>query len=358
MSFLSRREFLRASAVTFGSVTVSTALTACMQTKNVSQALTPASFNHGVASGDPLADSVILWTRAEPQDGVITVSLAWEVASDPAFNHIIRSGLLNTDASKDFTVKLDLKELTPGSHYFYRFISGNNVSPVGKTKTLPTDDVTQVKFAVFSCANYPAGYFNVYQEAAKTADLDVVLHLGDYLYEYPMGGYGTENAEKIGRALAKDNDTELLTLTDYRKRYGLYRTDKGLQALHGAAPFIVVWDDHEITNDTWHSGAENHNQGEGDFFQRRAAAIQAYYEWLPIRPPQGEDNPHIYRSFDFGKLISLHMLDTRVIARDKQLEYADFRNTVNGQFDGQGFTAALSDKDRTLLGKEQFFLVT
>ena len=250
MSFLSRRDFLRASAATMGSISVSTALTGCVKTPQ-SHGLTPAAFNHGVASGDPLATSVILWARAEPQEGVKTVSLAWEVAEDKAFKKIIRSGLLKTDASKDFTVKLDLQDLKPASEYFYRFVSGNQVSSVGRTKTLPQGQVDKVKFAVFSCANYPAGYFNVYQDASKVEELDAVLHLGDYLYEYPMGGYATENAEQIGRALAEDNQGEILTLQDYRKRYATYRTDNGLQALHSAAPFIVVWDDHEISNDTW-----------------------------------------------------------------------------------------------------------
>jgi alkaline phosphatase D len=183
-------------------------------------------------------------------------------------------------------------------------------------------------------------------------NIDVVLHLGDYIYEYAADGYATDQAEQIGRSPDANNLTEVITLDDYRHRYALYRTDTGLQAIHAAAPFIAVWDDHEITNDTYKAGAQNHNEGEGDFFVRRANAIQAYYEWLPIRPPYGEGSPQIYRRFDFGNLLSLHMLDTRIIGRDKQLIYQDFTDN-QGVMNVDAFTNALTSADRTLLGRAQ-----
>lgn len=362
MPITSRREFLKLSAgLSVGSafaLAVSTSLTGCAALQKKS--LSDIEFNHGVASGDPLSDALIIWTRVSRSQNSEQVSAvaAWELATDAEFKNIIRSGVEKTDKSRDFTIKIDVQDLQANTEYFYRFVGLNSVSPVGRAKTLPIDNVEQVKMVVVSCSNYPAGYFNAYSDAAKQDNLDVVLHLGDYIYEYPMGGYATENAEKIGRQLAADNSDEIITLSDYRKRYAIYKTDKGLQSLHAAAPFIAVWDDHEVTNDTYKSGAENHNENEGDFFKRRAAAIQAYYEWLPIRPPMGEQNPHIYRTFDFGNLLSLHMLDTRVIARDKQLEYKHFIDASTKKVDVVKFAQALNDPKRKLLGKRQLNWLT
>jgi len=348
---LTRRNFIRAALAASGGVLVSTPLQAMTRPELPSE----VTFEHGVASGDPLQDAVILWTRATPLKNRAPagpVKVTWELARDSAFTDVLRRGSVETDLARDYTIKIDVRGLKPGSRYFYRFVGASEQSPVGRTRTLPEDDVEQVKLAVFSCSNYPAGYFNAYQLAAQSDDWDAVLHLGDYIYEYPADGYATERSVEIGRALPEDNGGEILTLTDYRKRYALYRTDVGLQALHAAAPFIAVWDDHEITNDTWKGGAQNHNEGEGDFFARRAAAVQAYYEWLPIRPPQGERNPQIYRSFRFGDLVDLHMLDTRVIGRDRQIDFAAYIGE-DGAFDGRAFTAALADPERSLLGQSQ-----
>src|SRR5690606_4921645 len=221
--------------------------------------------------------------------------------------------------------KVDVLDLLPGSTYHYRFRAAGRLSPAGVTRTLPQGSVAQVKFAVLSCSNYPAGYFNVYAEAAKEQGLDAVLHLGDYLYEYDSQGYAGGDAEAMGRLLPANNDVELLTLLDYRRRYAHYRTDGDLQSLHATAPFIAVWDDHEIANDTWREGAENHDPAtEGDFLARKLQALQAYFEWMPVRPATPGDEEIIYRSFDFGDLVSLHMLDTRVIGRDEQINYADY----------------------------------
>ena len=350
MSNFNRREFLRIAAATSGSLVVSTQLTGCASLPD--KKLSNATFTHGVASGDPLADSVILWSRAIPANPQEHIQLRYEVSLDDNFSQIIRSGLVTSNADKDFTVKVDVTGLDAGVSYYYRFVAADNQSLVGRTKTLPRGNVSELNLAVFSCSNYPAGYFNAYMDAAKRTDIDVVLHLGDYIYEYQMGGYATGKAKEIGRELAADNQDEILGLSDYRKRYALYRTDNGLLALHAAQPFIVVWDDHEVCNDTWREGAQNHNQGEGDYFERRAAAVQAYYEWLPIRPPMGEGHPQIYRSFDFGDLLSLHMLDTRLIARDKQMKYNSYKTAAG--FDGPRFEQDISAPDRALIGKQQF----
>ncbi|MBH0016397.1 alkaline phosphatase D family protein [Pseudoalteromonas sp. NGC95] len=357
MTLSSRRNFLKTSAASIFTVAVSSAITGCAQTL-INKPLSAIEFKHGVASGDPLSHALIIWTRATTSQSNFEVTVAWELASDSQFKNIIRSGQEQTDKSRDFTIKIDVQELAPNTEYFYRFMGVNTQSPIGRAKTLPINNVEQIKMAVVSCSNYPAGYFNAYTDAAKQKDLDVVLHLGDYIYEYPMGGYATENAEKIGRQLAADNSGEIITLSDYRKRYAIYRTDQGLQALHAAAPFIAIWDDHEVTNDTYKSGAENHTPDEGDFFKRRAAAIQAYYEWLPIRPPMGEQSPQIYRTFDFGNLISLHMLDTRVIARDKQLAYSDYKNPETKQMDVARFVSDLNNQNRHLLGNTQLNWLT
>lgn len=277
-----------------------------------------AGFTHGVASGDPLADRVILWTRFVPSGGTATnATVAWEVASDNAFNTIISHGTAKTGPKQDFTVKVDAKGLSPASRYFYRFSAEGQQSPVGQTKTLPSTGAKHASMAVISCANYPQGFFNVYRELASR-NVDMILHLGDYIYEYADGVYSNDAAVANGRAIKPKN--ELVVIEDYRTRYALYRGDPDLQAAHAAHPFICVWDDHEICNNTWKAGAENHNEDEGDFEARKEAAIRAYHEWMPIRDNKaGKDK--IFRTFDIGGLASLIMLDTRLYGRDKQLEY-------------------------------------
>lgn len=303
-------------------------------------------FAHGVASGDPLADRVILWTRLSTSANA--VDLRWEVAADAAFANIVASGRASTDAAHDHTVKVDAMGLAAATRYWYRFSVGEQRSPVGRTKTLPSGNVQQVRLAVFSCANYPAGYFNVYAEAAKRDDLDASVHLGDYLYEYARGEYGGEGAAARGREAEPAGET--ITLADYRRRHAQYKTDASAQALHAVAPMIAVWDDHEVANDAWRDGAENHQPAtEGAYAARRAAALQAYHEWMPTRV--SGDGSHIYRSFDFGNLLSLHMLDTRLIGRDRQLNYADYFTPAG--IDAAAFTAALADPQRQLLGTSQ-----
>jgi alkaline phosphatase D len=278
-----------------------------------------AHFTHGIASGDPLQDRVILWTRVIPGNGQDHhISGSWEVSKDSTFQSIISSGTFKTSAEHDYTVKVDATGLTAGNQYYYRFVAKGINSPIGKTKTLPSNSVKDLKFAVVSCSNYPQGYFNVYGEIAKR-DFDAVLHLGDYIYEYAEGVYSNPEAIEKGRSVKPTH--EITKLEDYRMRYGIYRTDEDLQAIHQAHPFINVWDDHEIANDTWENGAENHTEDEGPFGARRRAAIQAFYEWLPIRENDPDLTGEIYRTFNFGDLASLIMLDTRLIGRDEQLSY-------------------------------------
>jgi alkaline phosphatase D len=308
----------------------------------------PADFNHGVASGDPLTDRVILWTRVTPtaEDGDVQVE--WQIASDAEFANIIAEGAGATTADVDYTVKVDAEGLQAGTTYYYRFMTGDKTSPTGKTRTLPQGAVAAASFAVVSCSNYPAGFFNVYREVANQ-DVDAVLHLGDYLYEYSADGYASERAIELGRVVEPAN--EIITLSDYRTRYAQYHRDEDLQAAHAAHPFIVVWDDHEVANDAWQNGAQNHNPDtEGSFADRRLAAIQAWHEWLPVRPPTTMDDI-IYRRLQYGDLLDLLMLDTRHVGRNEQLDYPDF--ATGGIIDVDAVRAAMADGSRTILGGEQ-----
>ena len=332
---LNRRQFLTVSATMLGALAVRGMPV---------NAAAAAHFTHGVASGDPLQDRVILWTRVLPGSGrAETVNVQWQVASDQRFDNLIATGGTQTGPERDFTVKVDASGLQPGLSYFYRFIVDGVISPVGRTRTLPSAGIAQARLAVVSCSNYPQGYFNVYREIANR-DCDAVLHLGDYIYEYAQGGYA--NPEMLDKGRHVQPEHEIVSLEDYRMRYGLYRSDADLQAVHQAHPFICVWDDHEITNNTFKTGAQNHNpdRGEGEFDDRRHAAIQAFYEWLPIREQSSIDDGIIYRSFDIGDLATLIMLDTRLVARDEQLTH-DMNIDV--------LRRSLADPSRTLLGSTQ-----
>ena len=350
MKRLTRRDFLKASAMGMGAVVISTGLAGCVLDSSDKRTI---SFTHGVASGDPLADGVMLWTRAAPATGSAPVGVAWEVSTDEGFENLVHSGTAEATEAHDFTVKVDVRGLAPGQSYYYRFQTTDRQSPVGVTRTLPEGSIDSVRLAVVSCANYPAGYFNVYGEISKQNDLDAVGHLGDYIYEYSSdsSSHAAQDAQALGRTFSEDNNLELIELVDYRRRYAAYRADPDLQSLHARVPFIVVWDDHEVANDTWEEGAENHNDGEGDFTERKLNALKAYFEWMPIRPVIEGSDEAIFRTFRFGNLVDLHMLDTRIIGRDQQLDYMDY-------FTGEGldaarFTADVGSQNRTLLGAEQ-----
>lgn len=278
------------------------------------------AFNHGVASGDPREDRVIIWTRVTPEaEGPVPVR--WIVARDRDLNDVVKTGILEANDTRDYTLKADVFGLRPGAPYFYGFRAGDQQSPVGLTRTLPRGRVDQMKLAVVSCASFSHGFFNAYEAIGAREDVDLVVHLGDYIYEYGLSGYGGDVAIALGRI--PQPEVELNSLQDYRRRHAQYKTERELQAAHAVAPWITVWDDHEIANNTWSGGAENHNEGEGEWANRKAAALQAYYEWMPIREPEsGRALEAINRSYRFGDLFTLIMLETRLLARTKQLDYA------------------------------------
>ena len=304
MSPISRREFLAASAA-LG------ALPLIRGAEPRAPVLDPP-FLHGVASGDPLADRVILWTRVSPVGARGPVLVAWELARDPRFTRTVARGEAETGATRDFTVKVDVSGLEPGTTYYYRFTIAGSRSPVGRTRTLPEAGVSRVRLGVVSCANLSYGYFNAYACLARRAELDAVLHLGDYLYE----GRGRRNASERVPVPAG----ETVALEDYRERHAQYKADPDAQDVHRQHPFIVVWDDHEISDNAWTGGALGHDpKREGDWLVRRAAALQAYFEWMPIRENRETQERRIYRTFRFGALADLIMLDTRIVGRDKQV---------------------------------------
>ncbi|MFD9522769.1 alkaline phosphatase D family protein [Streptomyces sp. NPDC059979] len=297
-------------------------------------------FLHGVASGDPLPDGVLLWTRVTPTSEAVpgsglgpAVQVGWEVASDQAFSRIVAGGTVTASAATDHTVKVDVRGLQPQTPYWYRFTAGSAVSPAGRTLTTPGHDVTTsgVRFGVVSCANWESGYFSAYRHLAARTDLHAVLHLGDYIYEYQTGGY--PEAKYVVRQ--HEPKHEIVSLADYRARHGKYKTDTDLQALHRAHPVIAIWDDHEFADDTWSGGADNHTPGtEGEWAARAAAAKQAYFEWMPVRTSIAGT---VYRRLRFGTLADLHLLDLRSF-RSQQVK------TGSGSVD---------DPERTITGRAQ-----
>ncbi len=284
-------------------------------------------FRHGVSSGDPLADRVVIWTRISTDVERDAVDVAWQVSTS---GRVVREGATTTTAASDWTLKVDVDGLTPATDYTYTFTALGHESVIGQTRTLPTDGTAPVRLAVTSCSNWIAGHFNAYASIAAI-DVDAVIHLGDYLYEY-----GNERAAGERR---HDPDHEIVTLDDYRKRHAQYKTDPALMRLHARHPMIAVWDDHESANNSWRDGAQNHQTEEGDWAVRKAAAIQAYFEWMPIRGFPTEPEARIFRRFRFGDVVDLHMLDTRLYGRDQQATRGDAQ-TIN-------------DPARTILGSEQ-----
>lgn len=285
-------------------------------------------FYHGVASGDPLADRVIIWTRVTPEDSVARIPVEWEISESPEFTAVYKSDTLSTTPARDYTVKVDVADLKPGSVYYYRFKALGGTSPVGRTKTSPITSIDSLKLAVVSCANWEWGYFNPYEKIADRKDVDAVLHLGDYIYEYGRGKYGDTTIRK------NLPPYEIISLSDYRTRHASYRTDKGLRLMTQQHPLIAIWDDHEVANDSYKSGAQNHQADkEGDYQKRKDAAKQAYYEWIPIR-----ENTRLYRSFSYGPMADILMLDERLEGRTKPVD---------------SLTDPRYNDDRTMLGAEQ-----
>ncbi len=310
------------------------------------------AFRHGVASGDPLADRVIVWTRVTTRSRR-TLRVGWRLASDPLMQTIVQQGEARTGPSRDFTVKVDVTGLSPDQTYYYQFIANNESSPIGRTRTLPVGAVDKVRLAVCSCSNFAFGFFSAYGHIAARADLNGFMHLGDYIYEYANGTFG--DGEAIGRQPFPNRET--VSLTDYRQRHAQYKSDIHLQECHRQHPAFCVWDDHEFTNDAWRGGAENHQPDEGDWFVRKARALRAYFEWMPIRQTSRvlrADN--IFRSFKFGQLADLSLLETRVSARDQQLP--PVLNILTGELlvppeQIPGILAQAFDPARELLGRGQ-----
>jgi alkaline phosphatase D len=284
-------------------------------------------FRHGVASGDPLQTRVMLWSAITPkgQSPAITV----QVSQDPDFKQVVWSAPaeIRPALAVEGTIplKIEAMSLRPGTDYFYRFVEkGGEVSPVGRTRTLALGHVEAMTLALVSCSNHPAGYFHAYRHIADSAPVDVVIHMGDYIYEYGLGGFATKDAKALGRV--PEPVHECVSLDDYRRRYAQYHRDPDLQDAHAAAPWIITWDDHESANDSWKGGAQNHQPGkEGKWAVREAASLSAFYEWTPTREPApGEPRSAFWRNFEFGDLASLTMLETRLSARSEQVDWKLF----------------------------------
>ena len=265
-----------------------------------------ALFSHGVASGDPLADSVILWTRVTPESAG-DVEVYWELSTSSDFSSALASGLFTTNGDRDFTVKVEATCLQPGTTYYYRFQSLGRTSVVGRTKTAPYGSTDQRRFAFCSCSSFPHGYFHAYRQIGERQDIDVVMHLGDYIYEYGNGAYGNIRES--------DPPWEIVTLEDYRRRHASYKLDPDLQEAHRQHPWICTWDDHETANNSYSDGAQNHNTGEGSWDDRKEAGRTAYFEWLPIR--EGNEG-RLYRQFLTDDLMDILVLDTRIEGRDEE----------------------------------------
>ncbi len=317
-----------------------------------------AAFLHGVASGDPDSTSIVIWTRISNETGKTDIN--WRVASDADFRNVIANGRYSTDENRDYTVKVIVEDLSPGQNYFYQFAANGKPSPTGRTKTLPTGHVDRLVLAVATCSNYAFGYFNAYEAIADDANVDLVVHLGDYIYEHGRDAYGGETGRRIGRN--HEPAHEALTLADYRRRFAQYKTDAGSMAMHARHPLIVLWDDHETANNPWMGGAANHQADEGDWATRRAASLQAFYEWLPVRDPQeGGSREEYWRHYKFGDLASLITLEARHTGRSKQVDIDDYLPGINSKSAAQDFInkvvrapnrRLLSDRMEQFLGDE------
>ena len=352
---LPRRTVLAAGAA--GATLAGTPLVASTLASPATASAGPAAnavFRHGIASGDPTPDAVLLWTRVTPTPESTPgsgrgprVTVTWQVASDARFRNVVRQGTVETAPWRDHTVKVDVDGLAPGRWYFYRFRCAGATSRTGRTRTAPAHDALpdHLRFGVVSCANWQAGWFSAYRGLAARDDLHAVLHLGDYLYEYAPGQYGYGRSERDIRK--HQPGREMVALADYRQRHAQYKTDPDLQDAHAKFPWIITWDDHEVTNDQWRRGAENHQPDEGDYLRRRARAHRAFDEWMPVRmdgTAKLGDGDRLFRRLKFGKLAEISMLDLRTY-RSKQVEQVAFPVPQPDP--------ALSDPDRTITGDRQ-----
>ena len=338
------------------SLSAGAGLAACQppnpQSHTSSSAIISGYFAHGIASGDPTDSSIILWTRISVDDASGPIDIIWQISEEPDFETLSTSGTISTSAARDWTVKVDASALKPGTSYYYRFKLGDTLSPIGRTKTLPKGAIDQARFAIVSCANWQEGYFNVYDHIARQDHFDALIHLGDYYYEYPARQTPASFAQKEGRL--HNPSHEIISLSDYRIRHAQYRSDPALQALSAKMPIITIWDDHETSNDSWRMGAENHQENEGDWEARKQAALRAYYEWLPIRDPKAGRTPEaIFRHYNYGDLLSLITVESRLVARDEPLVIDDYFDMIREDSGTQRFDKILNDPNREMLGQVQ-----
>lgn len=287
-----------------------------------------APFYHGVASGDPLPDAMIIWTRLTTSE-TTPQNINWRMATDTLFTNVVASGTGMATPESDWTLKVDVSGLTHSTWYYYDFEYNGDHSLIGRTRTAASGNNDHARFAVLSCSSYEHGFFNTYRNIVDRNEVDAVLHLGDYIYEYEAGGYSSNMTDRD-----VEPTNEIISLSDYRTRYSHYRLDPDLIYIHQQFPFINVWDDHETANNSYNGGAGNHTEGgEGAWVDRMGFGAQANDEWLPMRKPDPNDSLRIFRSFEYGDLADIIMLDTRLYGRDEQ---------------GSG-----TDEDRSLLGDTQ-----
>ena len=302
-------------------------------------------FTHGVASGEPDSSSVLLWTRYVSDS---ETRLRVEIATDTLFTRVVAASEALATPERDFTARTVMTGLAPGRWYFYRFIAPDGrTSQVGRTRTLPVGETSRFGLGLMSCSNLGFGWFNAYAHACERSDLDIIVHVGDYIYEYPQGSYPEAKLTTPGRVL--DPAGELLTVGDYHLRYACYRADPDLQRMHQFYPVVSQWDDHELANDAWRGGAENHQAArEGDWEQRKTAALRAYRDWMPV-------SDDLWKSYQIGDLVTLFKLETRITGRDEPLDLARF---LGGRRDVERALAEfrdgpLADPARSILGTEQ-----
>ena len=335
-----RRDFLRRAGLATAGATAMT-LGAPRPAARADESLAP--FPWGVASGDPMADRVVLWTRIDPSVGA-SVDVGWVLASDPDLTQVVASSTFTTNADRDHTVKLDPTGLSPATWYWFQFTAPDGRrSLVGRTKTAPSAGAERLRFGMVSCTNYEGGFFNAYARLAERNDLDAILHLGDYLYEYEVGHYGP--GPEIGRT--HEPPVEQVTLEQYRGRQAHYKLDPDLRRLHQLYPWITTWDDHETTNDSWSGGAENHQDDEGDWEERKRTALRAYDEWMPIRMDAPPDQLQLYRGLSYGDLVDIIVLDTRIDGRDGPV------GGVLSQDPTAPFQPDLASEDRNMISEAQ-----
>ena len=331
--FMEKNKFF---LIVFSFIYLSSLLFSCNKKKEIFHELTQdlridslAPFYHGVASGDPLSTSLIIWTRVTPVFKEKNIRVNWRIASDSLMQNVLQKGIFNTNLNRDYTVKVDVNQLDKGTTYYYQFDAFGKNSIIGKTRTTSLDS-DFLNFAVVSCSDYQRGFFNSYSSLAKEKNIEAVIHLGDYIYEYKARDYSNGIFKRLHIP-----DKELVSLDDYRSRYSQYKLDPDLIAAHQNHPFIVIWDDHETSNNTFSTGAQNHqSELEGDFFKRISGALKAYYEWQPIR-----EGKKPYRSFSFGDLVDLIILEERLEGRTEQATNLK--------------DSSLFEENRTMLGQVQ-----